>query len=348
MNVFSGEPSDLILAESETLNEQTRAKQRHLASQVLVDLVIQAPDTFHTSVIASNIPLQPLKVAAPALLKYLTTSGSRIVLPWSEAIDANLLIEFTTLVIDRHNAGGVSTLDYDALPQDPVQLIKLHVILELFGLYDLGKRVSKRLWKAFKESTLTLAHVLWIWGALTVGRYGDWLPRSAETYLQMMAWGILNADAQDRLDVSLRTFFMEEEGQPPVLTRLLEKRYSEYGLQQEKQQDSGQRTKRRGQTHNSSRLTSLSTSEGALECDVSVCGRTPIFPMHWQRISETEGRSSPVLHSGSTEVLFSHGKWDGKVKNVKKMAAERNGLVHLRVSEAFKDRKDTPPTYSGR
>ncbi|KAF3002912.1 hypothetical protein E8E13_002508 [Curvularia kusanoi] len=223
MNIFCGEHlSDDTTKETSILNEQTQSSQRRLERQIPIDIVLQSshtspyPHTSHTRTIGSSLPWLPLKAAAPKLIDHLTPCATSLVFPSSPALDAHLLVNFLALIISQHETGSAPALDLASLPPDPVSLIKLHIILELLGLERLAGGVLEWLWTAFAEGPVTLEHVVWILGSMGEERMGwgrrEWVPRSRELYVQMMAWGVLNADWEGRLDEQLRVFLVREEG----------------------------------------------------------------------------------------------------------------------------------------
>ena len=368
MNVFAGKPSFLILAP----NDDSHLTRRYSIAPILVQIAIEHPHIFRGEVIGSGVPLQPLTDVAPALLQYLTIDGTRIVLPRSLAIDDNLVLNLISLVVDQHQAGVAFDIDLTALPQDAVKLIKLHVLLELFGLTHLARDLFDHLWLTLATQRLTLRDVFWVWGALGPGQDVKWMPKSADEYLQMMAWSVLKADSEGRLDAELRTFFLEREGEPCYLTRVVEQRFLKYALSR-RPRSSGESapTKRRDTATQHSEQTDTSHAPVCLptrllsppfvsssfhpSCPFVSAGLQnarslslygPIFPAQWLFSPKSKGPRHRTPQHGSIEAPYSHGKWDGKEKDVKKMAAERDGLVRLRRSESFDKSVSTPAMYT--
>lgn len=199
-------------------------------SPICIDISIQYPYQFRGEVIAAGVPLQPLKETTPALLEYLTTEGTEIVLPRSEAIDWSLLLNLIDGIIVKHCSGDIFEIDTHEALQDPVKAIKLHVILQLFGFSHQVDRLATQLRGIFKTHTLTLTDVFWMYGALVSPKDIKWMPELTEWYLYLLASNILNADAENRLHRDVRAFFLEDEGRPYRITRLLEKHFSKHGL----------------------------------------------------------------------------------------------------------------------
>ena len=197
-------------------------------SPICIDAAIQHPYRARGEVIAVGVPLEPLKDTAPTLLEYLTTEGTGIVLPHSEAIDWNLLLNLIDVIVDKHCSGDVFEIDTHEALQDPVKAIKLHVVLQLFGLSHQVDSFGKQLQGVFETRTLTLTDVFWMYGALVPPKDVKWMPEMTEWYLYMMARKILNADREGRLHPDVRTFFLEDEGEPYHLTRLLEVHFIKY------------------------------------------------------------------------------------------------------------------------
>ncbi|KAJ4378872.1 hypothetical protein N0V86_005746 [Didymella sp. IMI 355093] len=163
---------------------------------VRVNIAIQRPYHFRGEVIAAGVPLQPLKETAPTLLEYLTIDGAQINFPRSEAVDWNLLLNLIDLIIDKHCSGEVFDLDPQELLQDPLKSIKLHIILNLFGLNHQADILLEQLWLVFETHTFTPAEVFWFYGALVPPKSTEWVPELTKVYLQMMASNLLNADAE--------------------------------------------------------------------------------------------------------------------------------------------------------
>lgn len=341
MNVFAGKPSDVVIASD-------KGPKFSYTYPIRVDIAIEHRYQFRGEVIAAGVPLQPLKETTPTLLQYLTIDGAQVILPRSEAVDWSLLLNLIDLIVDRHHSGEVFDIEFHELLQDPVKLIKLDVILKLFGLDYRAHNLLEQLWLVFGTHVLTLADVFWIWGALYPHKDIQWVPESTEVYLQMMACNVLNADAEGRLHPDLRIFFLEEEGKPYDLTCLLEQHYLKYGLGRTQQATSESKCKKR-----------RDTATGHIEESVPSCPPTPpsdptdapIFPARW--LSPPEPKSPPK--PAGIEAFFPDEKWnsrkwdrkwDGKAKNVQKMAAEREGLVSLRRSQAFPENVGKTPLYT--
>ncbi|KAJ4402506.1 hypothetical protein N0V91_007220 [Didymella pomorum] len=71
-------------------------------SPICVDIGLQHPYRARGEVIAADVPLEPLKKTAPALLEYLATEGTEIVLLRSEAIDWNPLLSLIDIIVYKH------------------------------------------------------------------------------------------------------------------------------------------------------------------------------------------------------------------------------------------------------
>ncbi|KAF3034788.1 hypothetical protein E8E12_003380 [Didymella heteroderae] len=307
--------------------------------QICVDIAVQHPYRFRGEVIAAGVPLRPLKETAPTLLEYLTIDGTEILLPRSEAVDWSLLLNLIDVIVDKHRSGEVFEIDTHEMLQDPVRSIKLHVILTMFGLHDQASSLLKQLWLGFETHTLTPTDVFWMYGALVLPKKPGWVPELTDVYLQMMAWNILDADAENRLHPDLHTFFLEEEAKPYHLTRLLEEHFHKYGLSREKITEGAAYRKRRDTaTERTEVIASQRSSTNGASNPTAV--EASIFPARWH--PKTESKELQKLLD--LEACFPDGswdqvKWDGKGKNVKKMAAERDGLLSLWRSLLWKFRE---------
>lgn len=304
-------------------------------SPIRVDFAIKHPYRPYGEVIATGVPLEPVKKTASALLEYLTIDGTKITLPFSEAIDWSLVLKLIDIIVEKHCSGEIFEINTQELLQSPIMSIKLHVILKLFGLNHQADSLLKQLWEVFETHTLTPTDVFWMYGALVPPRDAKWVPELADVYLQMMAWNILNADAENRLHSDVRIFFLEEEGKPYHLTRLLQKHFDRYGLRRPECTKGVAYRKRRDTVIERTGVEATSYSSPSLaSTPASVAG--PIFPYKWLCSPELKEPPIPV----SLEAHFEDGirgqcKWDGVDKNVKKMAAERDGLVLLRREHIF-------------
>lgn len=304
MNVFTGKPSYRLIAPEDA----PPLTPIWPTDTIFIKLAIANPHLPYGEVIASEIPLHPLKEVAPVLLKYLTIDGHRIVFPRSHAIDEPLLVNLVNLLTDQYSAGIALSIDLTALPQDPVKLIKLHVLFDLFGLRHLAQDLSENLWTLCGACTLTLEDVLWIWAALGPHKDALWSPSASDEYMQLMAWNVLNADQEGTLVEELRELFERKKKDLKPLLALFEKRFREYGLQRQ-QQPVGRRDSTQGSEVVNERIDSA---------HVPFYARPPT--RSWARPVVV-----PSLHPGCS--------YDecGAVRNkVKAMAAQRDELVRLR------------------
>ncbi|KAJ4329750.1 hypothetical protein N0V87_010602 [Didymella glomerata] len=318
--------------------------------QICVNIAIQHPYLSRGEVIAAGVPLQPLRKTALTLLEYLTTDGAEIVLPRSEAIDWSLLVSLIEVIVDKHCSGEVFEVNTDELLHDPVKLVKLHVILKLFGLDNQSDSLQTHLREVFETHTLTLIDVFWMYGALVRPKDVKWVPELTEMYLNMMACNILNADAMHRLHPDVRAFFLEEEGKPYHLTRLLEEHFNKYSLDRGELTTQGPVSRKRRDTVTEQTSLAVSPSNAPNAASTPISTESPIFPTRWLSI--------PALKQHEPEDMrasFSHGnrakkkwdsKWDGKAKNVREMAAEREGLVSLRRKQLYPEYNDESTTYA--
>ncbi|KAF1363929.1 hypothetical protein EJ07DRAFT_152000 [Lizonia empirigonia] len=198
-----------------------------------VQIVVEHPSMPRGIILQNSLPLIPLQSTCPAILEYLTLDGTALLFPHSSAIDEDILLGTLNTITLQHSAGVVFDLDFSELPDDPVELIRVHVVLSLLGLGKLADGVLGRLWTVFGQRRLTPAHVFWMWSVF--GPYGGdaWTPRWAGEYGQMMAWNLLRADAEGGLDEGVREFFVEGEGEPRVFAGLVEERFRRYGIGRE-------------------------------------------------------------------------------------------------------------------
>lgn len=198
-----------------------------------VQIAVEHPSMPRGIMFQSSLPLNPLKSTCPDILAYLTLDGTKLLFPHSSAIDEDILLGMLNTITHQYCAGVVFDLDLSELPSDPVELIRVHVVLSLLGMGELADGVLGRLWVVFGERSLTPAHVFWIWSVF--GPYGGdaWTPRCAEEYVQMMAWSLLRADAEGGLDEEVRDFFVEGEGEPRLFAGLVEERLRRFGIGRE-------------------------------------------------------------------------------------------------------------------
>ncbi|KAJ4987491.1 hypothetical protein SVAN01_06948 [Stagonosporopsis vannaccii] len=153
----------------------------------------------------------------PALLKCLSVDGSQIVLARSRAIDEPLLVNLINPFAKHHRTADAFSLDFHALPREPIKLIKVHILLGLFGLVDLAQSLSEHMWAAFGSYQLALEDVVWIWATLGPHTGALWVP------------------PPNTLDEELRSFFETKGKVLKPLMGLFEKRLHEYRLERQKQ-----------------------------------------------------------------------------------------------------------------
>lgn len=320
MSAFTGIPSIELI----NLDGSSNATSRPL---VYVDIAIKHPYIFRGHVIATGVPLQPLKETAPNLLQYLTIDGAQIVLPHSEAIDRDILLNLIDLIVDKHCSGEVLEIEMHELPQEPVKLIKLQVILELFGMDSHANSVWKQLLPVFETGIFTLTDVFWVYGALVPQNDTRWVPESTNVYLQLMAFNLLNADAEGTLHEDLRIFFLQEENKPFHLTHLLQGQFANYRLS-------------RGVTVTDHVGRAISPCSSSSSSPDSAFDEGPIFPARWLSFSKPKEPPEAVDMEFMlpSEKRISENwdiKWDDKPKDVQNMAEEREALASLRRSQAF-------------
>lgn len=328
MSIFTGDPSYMLIAPENALS----LRPIHQPATIFIDIAIANPLLLRGDVIHSNVPLQPFKDLAPALLSRLTIDGTRIIFPCSDAIDIRLLINLIDQIVIQHRTSGAFELDLSVLPQEPVRMVRLHVLLDLFGLRGLADELIERTWTVFGTCTLTLADVLWMWIAL--GPEGEmdarWVPAAGDVYKQMLAWGLLNGREEDRLSEDLEKFLigMVRKGKPCFLRGLLERRSREYGLGPSRLLDRG----------NAQREWSDSAVERG-GCGDGLTSKPSSGPLS----------QLPIPATVSSSVALACPYDECEIGNkVRVMAAQRDEFVRLRQLEAFgevKDPKDIPPVF---
>jgi hypothetical protein len=344
MSAITSIPSVELINPGESSDEKPPLK-------ICVNIAVQHPCLSRGEVIAADVPLQPLRETAPNLLDYLTTDGAEIVLPRSEAIDWSLLVSLIEVIVDKHCSGEVFEVNMDELLHDPVKLIKLHVILKLFGLDHQCDSLQNQLQEVFKTHTLTLIDAFWMYGALVRPKDVKWVPEPTEMYLDMTACNILNADAMHRLHPDVRTFLLEEEGKPYHLTRLLEGLFNKYSLDRGELATQGPVSRKCRDTVTEQTSLDVSPSNAPNAASTPISTESPIFPTRLLSSQTLKQQQKPV----DMEASFSHGnrakkkwdsKWDGKAKNVREMTAEREGLVSLRRKQLYPEYNDESTTYA--
>ncbi|KAF2243184.1 hypothetical protein BU26DRAFT_609274 [Trematosphaeria pertusa] len=165
---------------------------------------------------------------APGLRKYLI--GRRILLPAFPAIDEDVVYDVVQAILQGAKEDRSPVLP---LATKPVQMIKLHCVLALFEMERGTNKLSAELWRLFGERELEAQEVFWIWETFKAasaleGCKPPYL-RHAGDYVQMVAWQILNLDAEGRLNNNVRYYIQMENGSRQ-LTNVLKERFDKYGL----------------------------------------------------------------------------------------------------------------------
>jgi hypothetical protein len=202
-------------------------------STLFVQIVVDHPLMLRGTVICDHVASQPLKDTAPAILQYLTTDGTRLIFPCSEAIDKDVFLELVARILQQHSTGVIFDLDFSTFPHDPIKLIKLHIILVLFGLDDLANDLLARLWVVLESRILTPNDVFWVWTTCGPSCKESWLPSHANDYIQRIAWAILKADTENNLNPEVKSSYLQQDHELKFFTKLLEERYRKFGLGRE-------------------------------------------------------------------------------------------------------------------
>jgi len=190
-----------------------------------IQVVVEQPDMPHGAVVADKIEPHLLFQMAPALRKHL--EGRRIYLPNAECIDQEMVGD---IVYDLLRCAREGIPIPEPLILEPIPMIKIHCILTFFEMHKEAADLLKQLWQLFGEVELNGTDVLWIWDTFA-GKCSPYCYAAphAKTYIQMMAWQILNMDSLNKLNPHVRKF-IELEREPKYFTEMLCARLREYGL----------------------------------------------------------------------------------------------------------------------
>ena len=194
-------------------------------SQYIQITIEQLGDPTTNLVICDQIPPQLLFSLAPALQNDL--HDRRIVLPASTALDDDTVNDVVNDILECARKGKHLALH---MHRGPVRLIKVHCVLVRFGMQKEADTLLEALWELMRSKQLTLGDILWIWDTFADpwARNGYVAP-AADEYIQMIAWQIVNMDAEGKLSDDIKKA-IEEEQEPRYFFEMLKKRVEEFGL----------------------------------------------------------------------------------------------------------------------
>ncbi|KAF2791448.1 hypothetical protein K505DRAFT_339538 [Melanomma pulvis-pyrius CBS 109.77] len=225
-----------------------------------VRLTMEQHDLPQGSLLYDRLPRYLLFQFAPGLAQYLDPTNTDIVLPEGSA-DEFTVHDVVTAIIASAKQGTALKMHVD---KKPINLIKIHAVLELFGMKKEAEEVRHQAWDAMGDHELKPEEVDWIWDTFGIWEVGiddavstsggkekptvdvkclwkfaspknedEKIPDTAyvspyaSEYIEMMAWKILNLDALGRLDDVILRMMIDRF---PTLKRVLATRKARYGL----------------------------------------------------------------------------------------------------------------------
>ena len=208
---------------------------RHGVSEPRRDIQIaieQQGELVTDLVVCDHVSPRLLFSLAPLLINDLC--DHRIVLPASAALDDDVVNDVVNAILDCAEKGKPLAMH---MHREPIRLIKVHCVLVRFGMQAEADTLLDTLWELMGSKELTLGDILWIWDTFAdpVGkRWGsnEYIAPGANVYVQMMAWQIVNMDAEGRLDSDIKNT-IELEQEPKHFFDMLKKRLESFGLGRE-------------------------------------------------------------------------------------------------------------------
>lgn len=178
--------------------------------------------------VADRIDPALLFKTAPALRAHL--DGRCIILPRASCLVEETVASIVCDLVRCAKEGAPITLS-DTATQDPVSIIVVHCILVFFEMHKEAQELKNMLWGLFQMVRLKPLDVMWIWDTFR-GHFQSetYIAPFADEYIQMMAWQILNLEAENNLDKDIKRS-ITMENYPKYFTDMLEKRYQIYGLE---------------------------------------------------------------------------------------------------------------------
>lgn len=165
---------------------------------------------------------------APALQGHM--EGNQILLRSADAINEDAVSCVVHWIL--HCSKDGSTLE-SLVARKFIPMIKVHCILDLFEMHKEADILQDALWDLFEMKELRLKDIQWIWDTFAAkGSRDSYVAPSADVYVQMMAWQILNMDHVGRLSPNIRQL-IQAENSPYYFRTMLEVRKETYGLAKE-------------------------------------------------------------------------------------------------------------------
>ncbi|KAH7112165.1 hypothetical protein B0J11DRAFT_511951 [Dendryphion nanum] len=180
-------------------------------------------------VVCDYMAATPLFRTAPILKNYCITPIS-IVLP-GEHVDDYMLHTVLTAIVSCAQKNEEFSINIE---EDPVAYIKYHIIFSLLGMKQQSDCLLERMWLLFDRVLLSADQISWIWetfGLMDPTQVAPYLS-SAQVYVQIMAWQIINAKKVGILDEKIEEYLETsyQIGEHTSLKRVVELRFEKYDL----------------------------------------------------------------------------------------------------------------------
>jgi hypothetical protein len=221
-----------------------------------IQIAIENPSDSKTdTLVCDQVPRELLFRLAPQLRDGEYDYHDRIVFTASAGLDEDTVNDVVNVIIDCATKGQSLAMN---MHLEAVRLIKIHCVLVRFGMQTEADNTLEALWELMGTKELTLGDVLWIWDT-----FGDTFRTSkdcpftslAQTrsdlhqypqeqaqqnhkyhgsgeYVQMMAWQLVNMDAERRLNKDIKKAIGLER-EPRHFFNMLKTRVEEFGLGRE-------------------------------------------------------------------------------------------------------------------
>ncbi|KAJ4287660.1 hypothetical protein N0V90_012363 [Kalmusia sp. IMI 367209] len=210
-------------------SQTTWRKQAANDDNKYIQILVEREDYPNGAIISDRIEPHLLFKLAPALQKY-HLEGRRIYIPTATCLDEET-ISSVVYSLQRCAKEGIPVPE--PLEKKPIPMIKIHCVFALFEMDKEIQDLKAKLWTLFGQVELQPEDVLWIWDTFgTRFRADQYVAPFADEYVQMMAWQILNLDAEGKLSPEIRTL-IELEKEPKYFTEVLMAHMKTHGLQKD-------------------------------------------------------------------------------------------------------------------